>query len=68
MERPKKLIFLASSFLVLNCFADDAGSILSSHSSNKDKSGEKEQPIFVDSDAGKVWNIFGLKIVGKNNE
>ncbi len=26
---------------------------------------ENNEPIFVGSDAGKTWNIFGLKIVGK---
>ena len=49
----------------MDCCGEEHERVLKSYSAKNDRSNTGEQPLFVDADAGKVWNIFGLKIVGK---
>ena len=65
MKWTYKLFFLFTWLFVLTCFPEDGKNFPPSNSAKGSESISNEQPIFVDIDAGKIWNIFGLKIVGK---
>ncbi len=55
---------LLSSLVVLGCL-DSNDKTTPEHLSEKSAAGHDSIAVFVDSSAGKTWNIFGLTIVGK---
>ena len=52
------VLIYASLFVLLCCSPP-------SNESKKDETASVTEPIFVDTDAGKTWHIFGIEIVGK---
>ena len=58
-------VLIYTSLFVLLCCGESNRNSPPSAGSKQDETAAIEEPIFVDTDAGKTWHIFGIEIVGK---